>query len=148
MKSLMSTGFRMPKTKSVLLSLGPLNAKVRFLESVTRLQELGYSLYATSGTSMFLVTTKNNFWNLFTPILRSNMEFTQPCFKNLAEQESQEFWISSPWRRLVLQLSFQIPCKTQNLMDTKSGNFFFLIKTEGYIFWVDTQLILVSHWLW
>jgi len=54
MKSLMSAGFRMPKTKSVLLSLGPLNAKVRFLESVTRLQELGYSLYATSGTSMFL----------------------------------------------------------------------------------------------
>merc|ERR1711953_814507 len=54
MKSLISAGFRMPQTKSVLLSLGPLNAKVRFLESVTLLQKLGYSLYATSGTSMFL----------------------------------------------------------------------------------------------
>merc|ERR1719361_2879302 len=54
MKSLISSGFRLPKTKAVLLSLGPLNAKVRFLESVSLLQELGYSLYATSGTSMFL----------------------------------------------------------------------------------------------
>eukprot|EP00493_Phyllostaurus_siculus_P020247 UN20572 len=48
MKSLISSGFRMPKTKTVLLSLGPLNAKVRFLESVSLLQSLGYSLYATS----------------------------------------------------------------------------------------------------
>jgi len=54
LKALISAGFRVPKTKSVLLSLGPLNAKVRFLESVMLLQKLGYTLYATSGTSMFL----------------------------------------------------------------------------------------------
>merc|ERR1719499_29811 len=40
--------------KSIFLSVGPLKAKVRFLESVTGLQELGFTIYATQGTHIFL----------------------------------------------------------------------------------------------
>jgi len=54
MKSIISAGFRMPEKKTILLSLGPLKSKVRFLESVSILKEQGWSLYATQGTSLFL----------------------------------------------------------------------------------------------
>lgn len=54
MKSIISAGFRMPTKKTILLSLGPLRSKVRFLESVATLKQQGWSLYATTGTSLFL----------------------------------------------------------------------------------------------
>jgi len=54
MKSIISAGFRMPKKKTILLSLGPLRSKVKFLESVAILKELGWAIYATQGTCLFL----------------------------------------------------------------------------------------------
>ncbi len=53
LKALISTGFRIPK-KNIFISIGNTEDKVGFLESAKRLQNMGYDLFATSGTSDFL----------------------------------------------------------------------------------------------
>ena len=53
LKSLLSVGFVIPKS-NVLLSTGPVKNKAYLLESVKKLTELGFRLYATEGTSKFL----------------------------------------------------------------------------------------------
>ncbi len=52
-KALISTGFKLPK-KNILLSIGSYKDKIEMLPSIAKLQELGYKLYATAGTSDFL----------------------------------------------------------------------------------------------
>ncbi|MBI2656983.1 carbamoyl-phosphate synthase (glutamine-hydrolyzing) large subunit, partial [Candidatus Woesearchaeota archaeon] len=53
LKSLLSVGFIMPKS-NVLLSTGPIKSKAYLLESVRKLAEMGFKLYATGGTANFL----------------------------------------------------------------------------------------------
>jgi carbamoyl-phosphate synthase large subunit len=53
LKSLLSVGFRLPR-KTILLSTGPLENKVDFLESTKILKELNYKFYATRGTANFM----------------------------------------------------------------------------------------------
>ena len=53
LKSLLSTGLKMPK-KSVLLSIGSFKEKMEMLPSVRKLQSMGFTIYATAGTSDFL----------------------------------------------------------------------------------------------
>ncbi|MEE9147631.1 MAG: carbamoyl-phosphate synthase (glutamine-hydrolyzing) large subunit, partial [Candidatus Tectomicrobia bacterium] len=55
LKALLSVGYRLP-IRNVLLSTGPIAAKVAFLDSVKTLQALGIKLYATPGTAAFLAT--------------------------------------------------------------------------------------------
>jgi len=52
-KSLMSVGFKLPK-KTILLSTGPVESKMEFLESTRKLSEMGFRFYATKGTADFL----------------------------------------------------------------------------------------------
>jgi carbamoyl-phosphate synthase large subunit len=52
MKGLLSSGFRIPK-KAILLSIGPLQAKVDFIPAAEILVKMGYELYATQGTCEF-----------------------------------------------------------------------------------------------
>ncbi|XP_063821718.1 multifunctional protein r isoform X2 [Ostrinia nubilalis] len=52
LKSLMSTGFRIPK-KAILLSVGTFKHKMELLPSVRVLQRMGYKLYASMGTGDF-----------------------------------------------------------------------------------------------
>ncbi|MEK6901671.1 MAG: carbamoyl phosphate synthase large subunit, partial [Nanoarchaeota archaeon] len=54
LKAFISTGFKVPQ-RSILLSTGPLESKVEFLESAKKLQQLGYHLYASKGTAAFLI---------------------------------------------------------------------------------------------
>jgi carbamoyl-phosphate synthase large subunit len=54
LKAIMSAGFRRPERKQVLLSIGTLADKTRFLPSARVLKEKGYTLYATRRTSKFL----------------------------------------------------------------------------------------------
>jgi len=49
LKALLATGFKYPK-KGVLLSLGPVAEKARFLEEARLLQSMGLKIYATPGT--------------------------------------------------------------------------------------------------
>jgi len=53
LKALLSTGFQLPK-KNVLLSIGGYKEKVEMLPSMKKLHELGYKLFATTGTADFL----------------------------------------------------------------------------------------------
>ena len=52
-KSLISVGFKLPQ-KTILLSTGPIDSKMEFLESSKKLSELGFKFYATKGTADFL----------------------------------------------------------------------------------------------
>lgn len=51
LKAMISTGFEMPKKKTVLISIGKLEDKADFLPSARKLLEMGYHLYATPGTA-------------------------------------------------------------------------------------------------
>ncbi|SCU87670.1 LADA_0E05446g1_1 [Lachancea dasiensis] len=53
MKSLLSTGFKMPK-RNVLLSIGSYKEKQEMLSSVKKLYSMGYKLFATAGTADFI----------------------------------------------------------------------------------------------
>jgi carbamoyl-phosphate synthase large subunit len=53
LKSLISVGFRLPE-KTILLSTGPLESKVDFLESTKVLKQLNFKFYATRGTANFM----------------------------------------------------------------------------------------------
>lgn len=54
LKALFSTGVRYPDKKAVFLSLGGTEGKKSFLSSTSLLHDMGYTLYATSGTHAFL----------------------------------------------------------------------------------------------
>ncbi len=53
LKAMLSVGYRIPKEK-VLLSTGPLEDKIEFLESARKLSDLGLELWGTGGTCRFL----------------------------------------------------------------------------------------------
>jgi carbamoyl-phosphate synthase large subunit len=55
LKALISVGFRFP-IRSVLLSTGPLQDKVAFIESARLLHEIGTTFFATRGTAQFLAS--------------------------------------------------------------------------------------------
>ncbi|KAE8447218.1 hypothetical protein EG329_011049 [Mollisiaceae sp. DMI_Dod_QoI] len=52
-KALISTGFKLPN-RNVLLSIGSYKDKKEMLPSVTKLNRMGYKLFATAGTADFL----------------------------------------------------------------------------------------------
>ncbi len=54
LKAMLATGFRFPE-KGVLLSLGPVGDKYRFVEEAQQLVDLGLPLFATPGTADLLV---------------------------------------------------------------------------------------------
>ena len=60
LKAMISVGFELPK-KNILLTIGRIEDKVDFLSSARHLKELGYTLFATEGTSAFL--KQNNIEN-------------------------------------------------------------------------------------
>jgi carbamoyl-phosphate synthase/aspartate carbamoyltransferase len=51
-KATISTGFKLPE-KNILLSIGSFKEKMEMLPSVQKLHQLGYNLFATSGTADF-----------------------------------------------------------------------------------------------
>ena len=55
LKSLFSTGLSL-KNKTALVTIGGADFKLRFAESIWRLKNLGYTLYATKKTHLFLKT--------------------------------------------------------------------------------------------
>src|SRR3989344_5291277 len=53
LKALLSVGYTVPK-KSILLSTGPIGSKAYLLDSAKKLNDAGFTLYATQGTHEFL----------------------------------------------------------------------------------------------
>jgi carbamoyl-phosphate synthase large subunit len=54
LKAILAAGFKMPERRQVLLTIGSLRDKTRFLASARLLRDLGFTLYATRNTSRFL----------------------------------------------------------------------------------------------
>ena len=53
LKAMLSVGFVLPK-KNILLSTGPIKSKAYLLETIRKLEEMGFNLFATEGTHKFL----------------------------------------------------------------------------------------------
>lgn len=53
LKAMLSVGYRIPR-KKILLSTGPIEDKVDFLDSARKLVDMGYELYGSRGTVKFL----------------------------------------------------------------------------------------------
>jgi len=53
LKGFIATGFKIPK-KNILVSIGKEEDKFEFVETAKKLIKLGYNLYATEGTSLYL----------------------------------------------------------------------------------------------
>ncbi len=117
LKSLLSVGYRIPK-KKVLLSTGPLEDKVEFLDSARKLREMGYELYASRGTAKFLTnggvpTTPLN-WpleskepNIATMIRKREVDMVINVPKNNRETELKNDYII---RRMAVD--FDVPLFT------------------------------------
>ncbi|MBI4160865.1 MAG: carbamoyl-phosphate synthase large subunit, partial [Acidobacteria bacterium] len=56
LKAILATGFRMPEGRKVLLSIGTMEDKARFLDSARTLRRMGFRIYATRNTSRFLAS--------------------------------------------------------------------------------------------
>ncbi|MDR0584836.1 MAG: carbamoyl-phosphate synthase large subunit [Treponema sp.] len=56
LKALLSVGYRIPK-KRILLSTGPIEDKLDFLDSARKLVEMGYELFGSRGTAKFLAAS-------------------------------------------------------------------------------------------
>jgi len=70
-KALISAQFKYPKNKSVLLSIGPLEAKVDFgKKCVDYLIDAGFTLYATEGTHLYLEQRAIHATKLYKPSSR------------------------------------------------------------------------------
>ena len=52
--AILSTGIKYPEKKSVFVSIGGFDAKIRSLKQCKALTDLGFTIYATFGTSLFL----------------------------------------------------------------------------------------------
>ena len=55
LNAIISSGIKIPKIKSALISIGPTELKVEFLESVKLLKDIGYKIYSTKGTHDLLI---------------------------------------------------------------------------------------------
>jgi len=88
--ALLSVGFGYPK-KNLLLSTGPFESKAQFLPDAKRLQDLGFNLYATRGTSDFL---KYN--HISSQVLNWPLEKREPNILTFIEEGKLDLIINIP----------------------------------------------------
>ncbi|MFC1648047.1 carbamoyl-phosphate synthase (glutamine-hydrolyzing) large subunit [Nanoarchaeota archaeon] len=90
LKSLISSGFTMPK-KRILLSTGPVKSKARFLDSAKKLEEMGYELYATPGTAKFLRSNE-----VRCKVLNWPLDDKQPNIKDYIREKKLDLVLNIP----------------------------------------------------
>ncbi|MBI2541145.1 carbamoyl-phosphate synthase (glutamine-hydrolyzing) large subunit [Candidatus Woesearchaeota archaeon] len=97
LKSLLSVGFVLPNS-NILLSTGPVKSKAYLLDSVKKLAEMGFKLYATQGTAKFLedngIKAEILWWplekkepNVLTYLQEKKVELVINIPKSLEEEE-------------------------------------------------------------
>jgi carbamoyl-phosphate synthase large subunit len=117
LKALLSVGYRIPK-KRILLSTGPIEDKLDFLDSARKLVEMGYELFASRGTAKFIAASglpiKALNWpleskepNIATYIKRREVDMIINIPKNNRETELKNDYII---RRMAID--FDIPLFT------------------------------------
>lgn len=90
LKSLLSTGFRIPK-KGVMLSTGTLKEKAEFLNEIKILQNMGLKFYATKGTADFY---KNN--GIEMEVLNRPFDNVEPSIMSYLEAGEIDLVINIP----------------------------------------------------
>ena len=90
LKALISVGFRFP-IRSVLLSTGPLENKVAFVDSARLLNQLGTTFYATRGTGEFLAS-----YGLPATVVHRPSEQASPGALELLERKAVDLVINIP----------------------------------------------------
>lgn len=86
LKALISTGFRLPERKIVLLSIGSIRQKKEFIPSVITLARMGYKIYATQGTADYYHTKLS-------------------CFMKNSNIKFQLYWIDWPFGEVGSKLT-------------------------------------------
>ncbi len=121
LKSLFAVGLELPK-KNILLSTGTIKDKADLLESVRKLMEMGYELYATGGTHKFLEqngikTTMLN-WpldkkepNALTYLKERKIDFVINIPKSYEEQELENDYMI---RRAAVDFNISLITNVQN----------------------------------
>lgn len=121
LKSLFAVGFELPR-KNILLSTGTVKDKADLLESVRKLKEMGYELYATGGTHKFLEqnsikTTMLN-WpldkkepNALTYLKERKIDFVVNVPKSYEEEELENNYII---RRAAVDFNIPLITNVQN----------------------------------
>jgi len=89
-KALLSVGYRIPK-KNILLSTGPLENKVEFLDSARKLTGMGYELFASGGTAKFLAANNVPCVRLHWPL-----EKTEPNIATMLRNREFDLVINIP----------------------------------------------------
>jgi carbamoyl-phosphate synthase large subunit len=90
MKAMLSVGQRIPRDK-ILLSTGPIEDKVEFLEGARMLSEMGYALYASEGTAAFLEKNGVKAERLHWPL-----EEAQPNMADMLRERAFDLVINVP----------------------------------------------------
>jgi carbamoyl-phosphate synthase large subunit len=98
LKALLSVGYRIPKGK-VLLSTGPLENKVEFLDSARKLDAMGYSIHASGGTAKFLAANGVPCVRLHWPL-----EKTEPNIATMLRNREFDLVINIPKNNKALEL--------------------------------------------
>jgi carbamoyl-phosphate synthase large subunit len=81
LKAMQSVGYRLPQpgeTGNILLSTGPIQDKLNFLDSARKLASMGYKLYASHGTAKFLSGRGVSVTELFWPLETTKGKLKEP----------------------------------------------------------------------
>ena len=100
LKAMLSVGYRIPK-KNILLSTGTPKQKVEMLSAARLLQQKGYKLFATGGTSKFL--TENGVEN--TPVYWPSETNQQPQALDMLHKKEIDMVVNIPKNLTAGELS-------------------------------------------
>ncbi|HLG24593.1 MAG TPA: carbamoyl-phosphate synthase (glutamine-hydrolyzing) large subunit [Candidatus Nanoarchaeia archaeon] len=90
LKSILSVGYVIPKS-NILLSAGPIKNKAYLLESIRKLSDSGFNLFATEGTAKFLEEN-----GIKSKILHWPLEKTEPNAQTYLEERKIDLVINIP----------------------------------------------------
>ncbi|MDR0442923.1 MAG: ATP-grasp domain-containing protein [Treponema sp.] len=104
LKALLSVGYKIPKAKAgrvprVLLSTGPIETKVDFLDSAQKLVSMGYELFGSKGTAKFLAAN-----NVSAKTLHWPLEDKQPNIADFIKRREIDMIINIPKNNRELEL--------------------------------------------
>jgi len=100
LKALLSVGYRIPKGKArVLLSTGPIEDKLDFLDSARKLVKMGHTLFASRGTAKFLADN-----NVPASSLAWPLEKKSPNIADMIKKREIDLIINIPKNNAELEL--------------------------------------------
>jgi carbamoyl-phosphate synthase large subunit len=95
LKAMLSVGYRVPK-KRVILSTGPIEDKLDFLDSAKKLVQMGCELYASHGTATFLSRHGVPVVDLHWPLETKDGEPKEPNIETLIKNRQVDLIINIP----------------------------------------------------